>query len=336
MSLALGRVWRVRKMSTQLTNRVMMVRPGLFRANPDTITDNAFQSEQKSVSDLEVHSAALKEFDTYAELIKREGIEVSIVEDAQKLPDAVFPNNWVSFHSPLVGKGEPGEAKKPVIALYPMMSVTRRKERHSGVIEDWVRQLGAEIKDYRKYENDGLFLEGTGSMVLDRTNQIVYACLSQRTDEVLLKQFCDDFESALVSFKANSTSNGSLLPIYHTNVMMCIGTTFAIVCVESITDVTEREKVCESLAKSGKTIIPISEQQMWSFAGNVLQLQSIKGHSVLAMSTQAYNSLTDKQLQLFAEHSCSVLHSELGTLEKYGGGGARCMIAEVFPPLKPQ
>lgn len=322
----------VRCMSAQLTDRVMMVRPSLFKSNQDTVGDNAFQSHQKSISDQEVHSAAIGEFDAYAKLIEQAGIEVNVVEDSKKLPDAVYPNNWISFHSP-VGGGEDGKAKKPVIALFPMMSASRREERRPDIIQSWVHKLGAEIKDYSEYEGSGLYLEGTGSMVLDRTNKIIYACLSRRTNEVLLNKFCQDFESKLISFKAHSTTSGSLVPIYHTNVMMSIGTSFAIVCVESITDVTERETVCESLTSSGKTIISISEQQMRNFAGNVLQLRSTKGHTVLAMSTQAYRSLTDKQLEAFAEHSCTVVHSKLDTLEKYGGGGARCMIAEVFPPL---
>jgi hypothetical protein len=319
---------RVREMSSQITNRVMMIRPGLFRANPSTVADNAFQSAQKPGVDDEVHSAALKEFNAYAGLIQREGIEVDIIDDTQKLPDAVFPNNWISFHSP-----REGESEKPIVMLYPMMSLPRRKEAHPSIINYWVKKLGAEIKDYRKYEEDGLYLEGTGSMVLDRVNHIVYACLSKRTSELPLKQFCSDFKCELVSFKANSISQGVELPIYHTNVLMSVGTTFAIICVDSIMDMSDRERVCKSLAKTGKAVIPISEQQMWSFAGNVLQLQSADGHSVVAMSTQAYKSLTEKQLQLFADHSCSVIHSDLSTLEKYGGGGARCMIAEVFPPL---
>lgn len=319
-------------MSAQLTNRVMMIRPGLFRSNQDTLSDNAFQSDSQAMSDQEVHTAALKEFDSYAELIKQEGIQVNIEQDTKELPDAVFPD-WISFHSPPAGSGEDDEAKKPVIVIHPMMSVARREERSPDIVQSWVEKLGAVVKDYSKYERDGLYLEGTGSMVLDRTNRIVYACLSQRTDKSLLKQFCTDFESELVSFRAYSTLKGSPLPIYHTCVMMCVGTTFAVVCVDSIMDTTERELVCETLRKSGKSIIPISEEQMWSCAGNVLQLQSTKGHSVVAMSTRAYKSLTAEQLEAFSKHSCSVVHSSLNTLEKYSGGGARCMIAEVFPPL---
>ena len=321
---------RVRGMSSQITNRVMMVRPGLFRSNPCTMADNAFQSEQKSASVEEIHSAALREFDAYAERIRQQGILVDVVEDTLKVPDAVFPNNWVSFHSL-----DPGGANKPVIALYPMMSLPRRKERRLDVVQRLVQQLGAEIKDYSKYENDGLYLEGTGSMVIDRTNNIVYASLSPRTSETLLKQFCNDFNCKLVSFRAlAANADGVPLPIYHTNVMMSVGTTFAVVCTDSITDITEREVVCESLSQSGKVVIPISKAQMSKFAGNMLQLQSTRGHSVIAMSTQAYESLTDKQLALFDEHCCSVVHSDLSTVEKYSGGSARCMLAEVFPPLK--
>lgn len=312
----------VRSMSSQLTNRVMMVRPSLFKANQQTVSDNIFQSEQESMSGTWL---LWKNLTFFAELIKQEGIHVSIVQDTKSLPDAVYPNNWISFHS---------KDEKPIIAIYPMMSACRREERRSDIIQSWVCKLGAKVIDYSKYERDGLYLEGTGSMVLDRTNGITYACLSQRTNMGLLKQFCNDFNSKLVSFNAYGTFKGSLSPIYHTNVMMCVGTTFAVVCVDSITNITERKQVCDSLSNSGKTIIPISAQQMWSFAGNMLQLQSTRGHTVLAMSTQAYRSLNDEQLEAFREHSCVVVHGELGTLEKYGGGSARCMIAEVFPPLK--
>lgn len=321
-------------MSAQLTDRVMMVRPGLFGSNRDTLGDNAFQSDHPPVSSHEVHASALGEFDAFAKLVEKEGVRVDIVEDTTKGPDAVFPNNWISFHGPPGdGEDELGKAKKPSIVLYPMMSQARRKERRSDIVEKWRLELGAQVVDYTKYENDDMFLEGTGSMVLDRMNRIVYACLSQRTSKDLLQHFCNDFNFELVTFRAFSTLGGSSIPIYHTNVMMSIGTTFAMVCVDSITDREQREQVCERLVRSGKTIISISVEQMMDYAGNVLQLRSTRGHGVLAMSTRGYNSLTEEQLQTISEHSCSIVHGDLSTLEKFGGGGARCMIAEVFPPI---
>lgn len=316
----------------QVTDRVMMVRPSLFASNQDTLADNAFQqSAPHEGGQSMVHATALAEFDAFSDVLKREGVQVNIVQDTLRLPDAIFPNNWISFHQ---GPTNGGEAKKPTVILYPMMSIARRQERRADIVQQWRQTLGAELKDYRTHEEAGQFLEGTGSMVLDRVNRIVYACLSQRTNETLLRRFCDDFSHELVAFRAFSdTRDSSRAPIYHTNVMMSVGTTFALVCTESIADAAERRLVCDALAKSGKTVIPISVEQMLNFAGNVLQLRSGNGRMMLAMSTRAYRSLSEEQLEALSQHSCVPVHSGLETIETYGGGGARCMIAEVFPPL---
>ena len=324
------RVQRVcsRKMSSQLTDRVMMVRPSLFSSNMETVGDNAFQSDLAGANADTVHNTALGEFNAFTGLLKEQGIQVNVVQDTMKLPDAIFPNNWVSFHSPPVG------GHRPTIVLYPMMSPLRRLERNPDVIQRWVEELGADVRDYSAHENEGKFLEGTGSMVLDREHRIAYACLSQRTNPDLLDYFCKDFDFKLVSFRANSIIAGTSSPIYHTNVMMSVGTTFALVCLDSIMDTAEQRDVCDSLTATGKEIVSLSMQQILSFAGNTLQLKSPQGHTILVMSTKAYQSLTQEQLGILNRHSCAVVHGNLKTIETYSGGGARCMIAEVFPPLK--
>lgn len=318
------------KMSAQVTDRVLMVRPGRFASNPDTAGDNAFQTPQQAHQAQEIEQAALKEFQALADLLRREGVEVEVRDDTLNLPDAIFPNNWISFHGPSTRSG----TKSSHLTLYPMMSVLRRKERRPDLVQSLAEMLGAKIQDYSQYENQDMFLEGTGSMVLDRTNAVIYACLSQRTHPTLLELNSRDLGYELVSFKAKSKlPDGSLAPIYHTNVMMSVGTTFAVVCLDSITDKMEREEVCVKLRNCGKEVVDITTQQMSDFAGNVLQLRSRDGDSLLVMSTRAYQSLSQKQLSTFKQHSCSVVHSDLTTVETYGGGGARCMIAEIFPPL---
>ena len=320
-----------RNMATsQLTDRVMMVRPSCFYSNPETAADNSFQSSiQPAITPEQVQKQALIEFDAMVEKLRLEGVHVSIVEDTIKTPDAIFPNNWISFHSPIKKKSY------PTIVLYPMKSELRRNERREDIVQQYTDILGSEVKDYTSYEAKGMYLEGTGSMVLDRVNNTVFACLSQRTNINLLKQFCKDFGSKLVFFESHSVlPDGSLSPIYHTNVMMSIGTTFAVVCLESITDKAQRDTVQRTLKGLGKEVVPLTLQQVSSFAGNVLQLRGSDGHAILVMSTRAYKSLTPEQLQVFTKHSCSVLHFDVSTIETYGGGGVRCMIAEVFPPLK--
>lgn len=330
------------RMSSQVTDRVLMIRPGLFGCNPETVSDNAFQSTQQRDSSAQVHQRALKEFQDYAEALKAEGVEVDVIQDALKLPDAIFPNNWISFHTKPGGSKGPGlegasDSPSTLIALYPMRSELRRKERQEGVIQALREKLGAEVRDYTSHETRGLYLEGTGSMVLDRENSIAYACLSGRTSLELLTLYCQDFGYELVPFKAfSSLPDGSPSPIYHTNVMMSVGTSFAIVCLDSITDEKERDLVMAKLKATNKEVVAISLEQMSAFAGNVLQLRSQDGRHFLAMSTRAYRSLSPEQLAIFKTHSCSVVHSDLDTIETYGGGGARCMIAEVFPPLHTQ
>ncbi len=313
-----------------ITDRVLMVKPAAFNSNLETTSDNAFQQTSSSnIGPQEIQERALAEFQGLVAAISKAGVQVNVVEDTTSKPDAIFPNNWISFHSASSAGGN------PIISLYPMKAPSRRLERREDIISTWSKRLGAEVRDYSCHEDRGMFLEGTGSMVLDREKNIVYACLSQRTNTDLLRDYCKDFDYSLVSFKANSLlPDGALLPIYHTNVIMSVGTTFAVVCLESITDQEEREKLKDSLEKSGKEVIPISLEQVAAFAGNILQLRTCEGTSVVVMSTQAFKVFTKDQMEAFSKHSCAVVHSDIKTIEQYGGGGTRCMITEVFPPLK--
>lgn len=325
---------RLLTMSSQVSDRVFMVRPTAFYSNPETAPDNVFQNLAAAANRETTQAAALGEFEGLVEKLIGAGVDVTVLEDASKGPDAIFPNNWISFHS---GKGPNKEVeggRGHVISLFPMLSPHRRNERQKVIIEHWTKVLGAEVRNYCTFESEGMFLEGTGSMVFDRVNNIVYAGLSKRTHSIPLEQFCRDFKSKLVTFRACSAmSNGKQIPIYHTNVMLQISTSFAVICLDSITDIGERELVRKTLESTGKEIIPVSLQQLSNFACNILQLRGAGGNLILVMSTRAYKSFTREQLATFARHSCSVVHSDLAVVETCGGGSARCMIAEVFPPL---
>ena len=310
---------------SQTTSRVMMVEPSCFNYNPQTAKDNAFQRKLTGLSGDAVHKQAMREFDQLSDKLIRAGVAVNREQDTQQSSeDAVFPNNWISFHDE--------EDRRQRIVLYPMMSERRRLERRNDLVSAWKQRLGAEVVDYTKYENEGKYLEGTGSMVLDRVNRVAYACESQRTHKDLFHLFCRELGFSPFLFKSYSRDEyGQLCPIYHTNVMMSIGTSFAIVCLESITDAIHREKVQTRLKEDGKTVIPITLDQVNHFAGNTLEVSSKDGNSYLVMSTRAFESFTDGQKATICKHVDDIIHSPLETIETLGGGGARCMIAEVFP-----
>ena len=316
--------------SPQTTSRVMMVEPSCFNYNPQTAKDNAFQRKMTGLTNEDVHRRAMHEFNELARKLTQAGIAVNRTKDTkQASEDAVFPNNWISFHKEADGRRR--------IVLYPMMSERRRLERRNDLISEWKHKLDAEVVDYTKYENEGKFLEGTGSMVLDRENRVAYACESQRTHKDIFHRFCHDLGYSPYLFKSYSRDEfGELTPIYHTNVMMSVGTTFAIVCLESILDVTHREKVQTRLRDDGKEVVPITLEQVDHFAGNVLELRSGDENSFLVMSTQAYNSFSEDQKGVILKHVNGIIHSSLETIETLGGGGARCMLAEVFPPSNDQ
>lgn len=311
---------------SQTTSRVMMVEPTCFNYNPQTAKDNAFQRKITGLTHEDVHRRAMHEFNELARKLSHAGIAVNRTKDTQQASeDAVFPNNWISFHEHESGRRQ--------IVLYPMMSVRRRLERRNDLVSEWKHKLDAEVIDYTKYENEGRFLEGTGSMVLDRVNRVAYACESQRTHKDIFHRFCHDLGYSPHLFKSYSRGEfGQLNPIYHTNVMMSVGTTLAIVCLESIVDVAQREKIQTRLKEDGKVVVPITLEQVNHFAGNVLELRSCDDSSYLVMSTQAYSSFSENQKDVLLKNVDGIIHSSLDTIETLGGGGARCMLAEVFPP----
>ncbi len=298
-----------------------MVRPAHFGFNEETAVNNAFQVMDKSLEPREVRQGARREFDAFVEKLRSAGVEVIVVEDTEtpvKL-DAVFPNNWITFH-------EDGR-----VVTYPMNAPTRRLERREDILEMLGKrfQLGDHLR-FEHYEEMGMYLEGTGSLILDRPNHIAYACLSPRTDEHLLDDFCDKLGYEKVAFIAVD-ANGQ--EIYHTNVMMALGESFVVICLESVRAEGERNRLLNKFAETDKEVIEISLDQMTAFAGNMLQVRSQDGTPWLVMSEQAYKSLRPKQLEQIEKHS-GILYSPLYVIEKYGGGSARCMMAEIFLPEK--
>lgn len=307
----------------QATNTLLMVRPAAFRLNEETAVNNYYQNKENELQNIDVNKQAQDEFDTMVKKLRTAGVNIVIFHDdgSNDTPDSVFPNNWVSFH-------ENGD-----IALYPMFAENRRRERREEIINR-LEESGFKIKnvvDYTLAEDDNLFLEGTGSLVLDRINKKAYCALSPRADEELLIEFCEDFEYTPVIFTAYQTVKGARLPIYHTNVMMCIAKDFAVICLDCIDDKKERKNVVQHLKEDGKEIIEISETQVNHFAGNMLEVQDNKGNSITVMSQSAFESLTPQQRASIEKYS-KILSSNLTTIETLGGGSARCMMAEVFLP----
>ena len=307
---------------SQTTNSILMIRPINFRMNEQTAVNNYFQ-EDLSLRDSLINLKAQKEFDDYVDKLRKFGVEVIVVSDNQEndTPDSVFPNNWVSFHN------------DGTMAIYPMFAENRRLERREDIILELEKEgfLIENIVDYTSAEDQNIFLEGTGSMILDRQNKIAYCAISPRADEELFIEFCEDFEYTPVIFTANQTVDNSREAIYHTNVMMCIAETFSVICLSCIDDKKERKNVISHLKKSGKEIIDITEKQMHQFAGNMLQVKGKNNDLFLVMSQAAYNSLTKEQIKKIEKH-CNIVSSSLETIETCGGGSARCMMAEVFLP----
>ena len=306
----------------QLTNHILMIRPAQFRMNEQTAVNNYFQA-QAGMTPEAVEKKAQEEFDTYVSVLREKGVQVTVVQDTldPDTPDALFPNNWVSFH------------QDATVALYPMFAENRRLERREAVLEILEEDgfIIDQVMDYTAAEDSGIFLEGTGSLILDRVHKKAYCALSSRADEELIIEFCEDFEYTPVIFTANQTVEGKRLPIYHTNVMMCLAETFAVICSDSIDDKKARKAVLNHLKEDGKEVIAISEVQMHSFAGNMLQVLGSNETPYLVMSTTAYESLQPDQLSKIRKH-CEIIHADLSTIETCGGGSARCMMAEVFLP----
>ena len=299
-----------------------MIRPLHFRANEQTAVNNYFQ-EELQLEQSEIIKNAQQEFDTFVSVLEDIGVNVVVVNDNPDIdtPDSVFPNNWVSFHA------------SGTVVLYPMFAENRRKERRDDIL-DVLEQKGFKIEqviDYSPAERDELFLEGTGSIVMDRENQKVYCALSARAHEQLIIEFCEDFHCTPIIFTANQTVNNNRLPIYHTNVMMCLAEQYAVICLDTIDDKDERQNVINHLEEDGKEIVNITEEQMHQFAGNMLQVTGENDQRYLVMSSAAYNSLRPDQLEILQKHN-PIVHSSLTTIEAGGGGSARCMMAEVFLP----
>ncbi|WP_340202240.1 citrulline utilization hydrolase CtlX [Ascidiimonas sp. W6] len=307
---------------TQITNTILMVRPVNFRMNEQTAVNNYFQ-EDLDLKNKEINLKAQEEFDAFVSKLRSCGINVIVVDDRKEsdTPDSIFPNNWISNHA------------NGTVVMYPMFAENRRKERREDIL-DILEENGFQINhvvDYTSAEAEDIFLEGTGSLLLDRVNNKVYCALSSRADEGLVIEFCEDFECSPVIFTANQTVNGTRLPIYHTNVMMCLGENFCVICLASIDDKKERKSVIAHLKENGKEIIEISEKQMHNFAGNMLQLVNNENKRYIVMSEAAYKSLKPIQVNQLEKHG-EILFSNLHTIETCGGGSARCMMAEVFLP----
>ncbi len=304
----------------QTANTVLMVEPIAFGYNSQTAQNNYFQVEQKEA---DIQEKALQEFNNFVEKLRAKGIQVITVKDTLEphSPDSIFPNNWVSFH-------EDG-----TVALYPMFAPNRRVERREDIL-DTIRNEGFKInkvEDLSSYEKDDLFLEGTGSMIFDHDYKIAYGSVSLRLDEQLFRNFCDKLGYTPIVFHSFHNVGNQRLPIYHTNVMMCVAEQFVVICLDCIDNELEREKVQEVIKSTEKEVIEISEEQLHQFAGNMLQVQNEEGTQFLVMSQTANQSLTQEQIQRI-ESYCEIIYADLNTIEVNGGGSARCMLAEIFLP----
>jgi hypothetical protein len=306
----------------QSAGSVLMVRPARFACNPQTAASNAFQHSPTPLAGNDLQAAALREFDGLSAALERAGVEVLIAadSDAPPKPDAIFPNNWVSFH------------RDGTVALYPMLAPNRRSERREEVLEQVVREGRFHVSrtvDLTHREAEGKFLEGTGSLVLDRAHRVAYASLSPRTDLDVLGEFAQLLDYELVTFEA---WDATAQPVYHTNVVMAIGTRFAVVCGEAIAQPPHRDAVFNRLRASGHDIVDISRRQMQEFAANLLELAPAGGH-IVALSTTAWRSLGSAQRRILESHA-EVLPAAIPTIERIGGGGVRCMLAELHLPKR--
>ena len=307
----------------QATNSILMIRPINFGYNEETANDNHYQIKNSIIKNS--NESAQNEFDNMVKNLKQNGISVHVFQDDENdyTPDSIFPNNWISFH-------ENGD-----VGLYPMYAKNRRLERRPEVLKFLEEEgFGIEnIVDYSGAESENKFLEGTGSMILDRENRVAYCSISNRSNEDLFIEFCEDFEFTPVLFNSFQSVGNDRLPIYHTNVMMCVATDYVIICLDSIDDNKQRKNVSDFINDSGKKLIEISENQVESFAGNMLELVNDKGESVLVMSKSAEDSLNKNQKNTITNHSL-IVSCDINTIEVCGGGSARCMMAEIFLPKK--
>ena len=291
-----------------------MVRPYQFYFNQQTAANNFFQS---NINIENANELAIAEFDAMVDKLRAHQIKVNVVQDTKdpSTPDSIFPNNWVSTH-------EGG-----TLCLYPMFAQNRRAERKSTVIDFLQSNYQIQnILDLTDLEKEGKFLEGTGSMVLDHQNKLAYGCLSERLDKNAFNEWCEKMQFKAIAFKA---VDDKAQPIYHTNVMMCMGNQFVVICLESIPNEQEKQLVLESFKKSNKEVITISQDQLNHFAGNMLQVFDINEKPHLIMSEQAHTSLDPAQLKSLEKYN-PILPISIPTIEALGGGSTRCMMAEIY------
>ncbi|MCK9447987.1 MAG: arginine deiminase-related protein [Bacteroidales bacterium] len=309
----------------QFTSSILMIEPVDFRFNTETAVNNYFQMQPTESAET-TQENALKEFTAMVAKLRDHGIEVIVLQDTPEphTPDSIFPNNWISFH------------ENKSVALYPMFAKNRREERREAEVLELLSEHGfaaEEIYDYTEAEQEDIFLEGTGSIILDRTHKIAYAAISARTDAELFQEFCKDFRYKPVLFTAYQTVKDQRLPIYHTNVMMCVADEYAVICLSTLDNQAEHQKVVRQLQETGKEIIDITEEQMHHFAGNMLQVGGQGNDKYLVMSQTAYDSLTKEQIDTIKKYN-PIITVDISTIETQGGGSARCMMAEVFLPKK--
>lgn len=308
----------------QITDTILMIRPVAYRMNEQTAVNNYFMEDTEK-TEKEVTRLAQAEFDEFVKKLRAVGVKVIVVEDRKEMdtPDSVFPNNWVSFH------------QNGTVGLYPMFAENRRRERREDVFERIEEEgfLILNFMDYTGAEEEGKFLEATGSLLLDRQHRKAYCALSPRADEDLVLEFCEDFEYMPIIFQAYQTVNGERKEIYHTNVMMGLGEELAVICLDSIDDSRERKMVIKSLKEDGKVILKLSAEQMHHFAGNMLEVRGAVGKKYMVMSQAAYDSLREDQIKQIEKYS-GIIKSDIHIIEKLGGGSVRCMMAEIFLPKR--
>lgn len=304
----------------QTTHTILMIEPAAFGFNPQTAVNNYFQHETHHAQ-----HRALQQFQRMVKRLRDHGVHVITVKDTPipHTPDSIFPNNAISFHC------------DGSVRLYPMFADNRRQEITPATLAA-VRDAGFvihNVQDFRHHADEGRFLEGTGSMILDRENRIAYACRAARTDEGLFNDFCKQYDFEGILFSANQSVNNQRLPIYHTNVMMAVAETFAVICLDALDIAEEKALVLAAFARTNKTIIDITETQMHQFAGNMLQVRTsaTKHELALVMSSSAYHSLAPAQIAAIEAH-CPIIHTDVSVIEENGGGSVRCMMAEVFLP----
>lgn len=295
---------------------ILMVRPAGFGYNAETAANNAFQSNV-SLSSSQIQQRAVEEFDAFVSALRDKGIEVTVVQDTDSpiKPDAIFPNNWFCT------------LEDGTVAVFPMFAANRRVERRPEIIDQLKENYKVEnVEDWTNYETKNLFLEGTGSMIMDHESKIIYACLSPRTDETVLKEFAQKHDYTVLQFHSQD-ENG--IDIYHTNVIMNVGEHYAVICLESLRDNVERHAISKLLTDTGHEVIPITLQQVRAYAGNMLQVKNKNGEKFTILSLQAYNSLTQEQKQMLEKHT-TLLPINIDMIETVGGGSVRCMLAEIF------